>query len=85
MEGGNIPNIHGMPVNVCGNALIDVNTVRKWVSRVNSNSREKEEIAFSNRLRSVRPIAVVNENMSKQADTFIAIERIMQNSVKSGR
>lgn len=51
-------------MNVYRKPEIHVSTVKRWVSRVNSNPREKGEPDLSKRLHSVRPAAAMNEDMA---------------------
>lgn len=54
-------------MDVYGNIVLDITTVRRGVSRVIGNPREKWETDLSDRLCRGRPAAAVNKDKDKQA------------------
>lgn len=48
----------------------------KWISKVNGNSREKEETDFSDMPGSGRPVVIINKEKVKPADILTADRRI---------
>lgn len=64
---GRAAGIHRKLTNVYGNTVLYITTVRRGVSRVNGNPREKWETDLSDRLCSGRPAAAVNKDKDKQA------------------
>lgn len=61
-------------MNVYGKVVLDIGTVRIWVSRVNGNFK-KEETDLSNRFHSGRSAAAVNDDKAEQVYTLITADR----------
>lgn len=62
-------------MNTYGKASLDVRTVKRFVSGVNGNPREKRETDFRDRPNSGRPAAAVNEDKGTQTGAFIRTYR----------
>lgn len=67
--------------------IFDVNTVRRWLSRVNCNPREMGETDLSERLYGGRPVATIDEVMVNRLWLSLKLteKSLMQNSVKPFR
>lgn len=44
LEGASDANINRGLVNVYGNVVLDVRTIRRWLNRIKCNTREKEKL-----------------------------------------
>lgn len=60
LEGVSVANIYQRLLNVYGKFALDATIMRKWISRVNGNLRDKEKMNLSNRPCSGRPAAAVD-------------------------
>lgn len=69
-----VANIYKMLVNVYEKDALDVSTIKRWVIRVNGNTREKGETELNDRPHSGRPAAALNENKAKQDYVLIAAD-----------
>lgn len=68
-------NIHRWLVNIYEKAALYVNTIKRWVCRVNGNPRVKGITDVSDRSSCDRAAAAVNEDKVKEVDTFIKSDR----------
>lgn len=51
--------------------VLDINVVRRRISRIYRNSREKAETESSDRLHSGWPAALLNQDKAKQTDVLL--------------
>lgn len=77
--------------NIYGSTAFEVSTVKSWVCKIKSNSRENWETDLSDGSPRGRSTAAVNEHKSQSAGVFItharriAIEKLCKHSGNSGK